>query len=260
MEESNEIKQYRSIFISDVHLATRGCKSGRLLDFLKHHDSEYLYLVGDIIDFWRMKKLIYWPQSHNDVIQKLLRRARKGTQVFFLPGNHDEALYDYAGLDFGEVKVRLDLVHETADGRRFLVLHGDRYDGVVKHSRWLAMLGAWSYDVALLLNHWLNLVRRRLGYQYWSLSAFLKSKVKNAMMYVTSFQLLLAEEIHQRKLDGIICGHLHRAEVLNIDGIQYYNTGDWVENCTAVVEHFDGRLEIVTWNAVEESVAVGEHT
>lgn len=239
--------RYRTIWLSDIHLGTRGCKADFLLDFLRYNESETLYLVGDIVDGWRLQKSWYWTQSHNDVVQKLLRKARKGTRVIYIPGNHDEWLRDYLDLELGGIALREDAVHVTADGKRLLVLHGDRFDGVVKYAKWLALVGDGAYTLALWLNFHLNVVRRRLGYSYWSLSAYLKSRVKNAVQFVGSFAAAVVEEARQRGVDGVVCGHIHMAEIREIDGILYCNDGDWVESCTALVEHFDGRLEIVHW-------------
>jgi UDP-2,3-diacylglucosamine pyrophosphatase LpxH len=238
---------YRTIWISDVHLGTRGCKAEFLLDFLRYTEADTIYLVGDIIDGWRLKKSWYWPQTHNDVVQKVLRKVRKGTRVVYVPGNHDEWLRDYTRLQFGGVEVVEEAIHVTADGRRLLVLHGDAFDAIVKHARWLAMLGDGAYDAALWLNRHLNTVRRRLGYQYWSLSAYLKRRVKNAMQYIGSYADAVAAEARRRGVDGIVCGHIHHAEMRELHGILYCNDGDWVESCTALVEHRDGRLELIDW-------------
>jgi UDP-2,3-diacylglucosamine pyrophosphatase LpxH len=240
-------RQYRAIWLSDIHLGTRGCKADFLLDFLRWNDSEFLYLVGDIVDGWRLRRSWYWTQSHNDVIQKLLRKARKGTKVTYIPGNHDEWLRDYTEIELGGVKVVDDAIHETADGRRLLIIHGDAYDGVVKYARWLALLGDWAYNLMIWLNTHFNRLRRRLGYPYWSLSAYLKGKVKNAVVYVGNFAEAVADEARRRGVDGVVCGHIHKAEIRELGGILYCNDGDWVESCTALVEHWDGRLEIVDW-------------
>ncbi len=253
VESPKDRRRYRSIFISDIHLGTRGCQADILLDFLKHTESDHLYLVGDIIDGWRLRRSWFWAQSHNDVIQKVLRKARKGTKVVYIPGNHDEAARDYVDLHFGGVAVLMEAIHTGADGRRFLVLHGDAFDGVVKYARWLAHLGDRAYNVALTLNTWFNVLRRRLGYSYWSLSAYLKHKVKNAVDYISSFEVAVAEEARRHHVDGVICGHIHHAEIRDIDGITYCNDGDWVESCTALVEHADGRMEILNWAAEYES-------
>ncbi|VUX46562.1 Ser/threonine protein phosphatase [Candidatus Defluviicoccus seviourii] len=239
--------RYRSIWISDIHLGTRGCNAALLLDFLRSTDSDYLYLVGDIIDFWRLRKAWYWRQDHNDVIQKILRKARKGTRVIYIPGNHDEWFRDMTPRRFGRVAVLREATHTMLDGRRFLVMHGDHFDGVVKYAKWLAYIGDNAYQMALNLNTWFNLVRRRLGFSYWSLSAYLKHKVKNAVEHICNFEKALADEARRRNLQGVICGHIHTAEIRQLDGIVYCNDGDWVESCTALVEHLDGRLEILHW-------------
>lgn len=245
--DSQPDRRYRTIWISDVHLGTRGCKADFLLDFLKHTESDHLYLVGDIVDGWRLRRSWYWPQAHNDVVQKILRKARKGTNVVFVPGNHDEFARGYTEHNFGDITVMNQAVHLTADGRRLLVLHGDAFDGVVKYAKWLAHLGDWAYTVALSANHWFNLVRRRLGYSYWSLSAYLKHKVKNAVQFIDDYEKTIVEEARRQGVDGVVCGHIHHAELREVDGITYANDGDWVESCTALVEHDDGRLEILHW-------------
>jgi len=239
--------RYRTVFLSDIHLGTRGCKAEFLLDFLRTVDSDTLYLVGDIIDGWRLRRSWYWPQAHNDVVQKLLRKARKGTRVLYVPGNHDEFARDYVENDFGHVRLLPEAIHQTADGRRFLVIHGDQFDGVVLYAKWLALLGDSAYTLALTLNHWFNLIRRRFGLPYWSLSRYLKHKVKNAVSFIAKYESTMADEARRRGLDGVVCGHIHHAEIRDVNGITYCNDGDWVESCTALVEHFDGRLEILDW-------------
>ncbi|MAL77709.1 MAG: UDP-2,3-diacylglucosamine hydrolase [Sneathiella sp.] len=239
--------KYRSIWISDIHLGTPGCKASFLLDFLRCCKSDNLYLVGDIVDGWSLRQNWYWPQAHNDVIQKIMREARKGTRVIFIPGNHDEFARGYVDHDFGAIQVAHEYIHTTVDGRKFLVLHGDEFDVVVKYARWLAYLGDWSYGLCLKLNDVLNEFRLRFGYPYWSLSAYLKLKVKNAVKFIADFETALADVARERGVDGVICGHIHHPEIRDIDGILYCNDGDWVESCTALVEHFDGRLEIIHW-------------
>ena len=244
---SSKTTRYRTIWISDIHLGTRGCRADFLLDFLRHTESERLYLVGDIIDGWRLRRSWYWPQPHNDVVQKLLRKARKGTEVIFIPGNHDEFARQFGNMLFGGIVIKRQTIHRMADGRRFLVLHGDQFDNVVRYAKWLAFLGDWAYNLALSTNYWFNLARRKLGLPYWSLSAYLKQKVKNAVEYIGRFERAVASAAKSRGVDGVICGHIHHAEIREIDGITYCNDGDWVESCTALVEHFDGRLEILDW-------------
>ncbi len=239
--------KFRSVFISDIHLGTRGCKADFLLDFLKHTESDKLYLVGDIIDGWRLKKTWLWTQTHNDVVQKLLRKARKGTDVTYVPGNHDEFARDFLNQEFGQIKVVRDAFHDTVDGRRFLVAHGDECDGVMIYAKWLAILGDTAYVAALALNTWFNTARRWLRLPYWSLSKYLKQKVKNAVQFISNYERAMARMARERGADGIVCGHIHHAEIREIDGITYLNDGDWVESCTALVEHFDGRWEILHW-------------
>jgi len=243
---------YRAIWISDIHLGTRGCKAEHLLDFLRHTESDSLYLVGDIVDGWRLRKSWYCPQSHNDVVQKLLRKARKGTRVVYIPGNHDEMLRDYTDLVFGGVTLKSETFHTTADGRRLWITHGDQFDAVVRYARWLALLGDWAYNTVQVINYWFNSVRRLLGFRYWSLSAFLKHRVKNAVQYVSQYEEVVAEEARKRGVDGVVCGHIHHAEMRDFDGILYCNDGDWVESCTALVEHRNGQLEIVNWADVRQ--------
>jgi len=240
-------RRYRSVFISDVHLGTRGCQADLLLDFIREVECETLYLVGDIVDGWKMKSGWYWPQSHNDVVQKILRLARKGVSVIYVPGNHDDRIRDFCGVHFGGVVVARDAIHETADGKRYLVIHGDEFDGVVQHARWLAFLGDWAYRALLASNTLINRARRRLGFGYWSFSAFLKTRVKNALQFIENFEQAVAEEARRRGVDGVICGHIHKAERRMFGEIEYINDGDWVESCTALVEHADGRLEILEW-------------
>lgn len=245
-------RHYRTIFLSDIHLGTKGCQANLLLDFLRIHDAETLFLVGDIIDGWRLKKGWHWPQAHNDVVQKLLRKARKGTKIVYTPGNHDEFLRSYLGVHFGGVEVVERKIHETADGRRLLVIHGDQFDVVVRHARWLAYLGDWAYVSALWINTWVNKIRRKLGFSYWSLSAWAKLKVKNAVNFIGAFEEALCNEAKRAGVDGVVCGHIHHAAMHSEFGIDYLNTGDWVESCTAIVEHHDGRMEIIRWTKPEE--------
>jgi len=248
MYNESEGTRYRALFISDVHLGTRGCQAGMLLDFLRVYDAETIYLVGDIVDAWQLKSGWYWPQSHNDVVQKLLRKARKGARMVYIPGNHDEFLRDFPGHHFGGIEVVEQTVHVAADGKRYLVIHGDAFDVVVRHAKWLAFLGDWAYVTALGVNTWLNVIRRRLGLSYWSLSAWAKLKVKNAVSFIGHFEETLAKEAKRLGCDGVICGHIHHATLRDLEGVTYINSGDWVESCTAIIEHFDGRFEIVRWS------------
>ncbi len=240
-------RTYRTLFISDVHLGTRGCQAEMFLDFLRHFEAETIYLVGDIVDCWRLRRGWYWPQEHNDVVQKLLRKARKGARIVYVPGNHDEVLRDYTGTHFGGIEVVRRAVHETADGRRFLIIHGDEFDVVVRYAKWLALLGDWAYVVALGFNTYFNLARRKFGFGYWSLSAWLKLKVKNAVNFIGEFEQALVAEAKRSGVDGVVCGHIHHSANRDMGGVEYVNCGDWVESCTAVVEHHDGRLEVINW-------------
>lgn len=247
MAPRTEKRKFRTLFLSDIHLGTRGCQADLLIDFLRYNDADTIYLVGDIVDGWRLKRSWYWPQSHNDVVQKLLRKGRKGARIIYLPGNHDEFLRDYDDTQFGIVEIKDTVIHETADGKRYLVIHGDQFDVVVRHAKWLAFFGDWAYVTALGINTWLNIVRRKLGFSYWSLSAWAKLKVKNAVNFIGKFEQALTSEASRREVDGVICGHIHHAANHHDFGLNYINTGDWVESCTAVVENHDGTFEIITW-------------
>ena len=240
-------KHHRTLFISDLHLGTPGCKADLLYDFLRHNDADTIYLVGDIVDGWRIKRSWYWTDSHNAVVQEILRKARKGAKVIYIPGNHGEALRDYTGLNVSGIDVQGEAMHKTADGREFLVIHGDQFDGVVRYAVWLAHLGDRAYSVALAANNWLHDIRRIFGLPYWSLSAYLKHKVKNAVEYISHFETAVAREAKERGVEGVICGHIHHAEMRHIDGILYCNDGDWVESCSALTEDESGNLEIITW-------------
>lgn len=240
-------RRYRTIWISDIHLGTRGCNAVMLLDFLRSVECDVLYLVGDILDGWRLRKGWYWPDAHNEVVRRILKMAHGGTRVILIAGNHDEMLRPYAGMSFGGVEVELDAVHLTADGRRLLVTHGDSFDSVVLYARWLAFLGDKAYSVLLRLNVVLNVVRRRLHLPYWSLSAYLKKRVKNAVQFIGAYEEAVAHAARDCHVDGVVCGHIHSAEIRQIGDITYYNDGDWVESCTALVEAADGTISLVDW-------------
>jgi UDP-2,3-diacylglucosamine pyrophosphatase LpxH len=251
---TSEPRHYRSLFISDVHLGTKGAQVNALLEFLRQHEAKTIYLVGDIVDGWRMRQAWYWPQSHNDVVQKLLRKARKGVRIIYVPGNHDEFLRDFYGTHFGGIEVRETAIHEAADGRRYLVIHGDQFDVVVSNARWLAYLGDWAYETALWISRRVNFVRRKLGFTYWSLSSWAKIKVKHAVNFIGKFEETLSIEAAKHGVDGVICGHIHCAALRDFGGLTYVNTGDWVESCTAAVEHFDGRIEIIDWSSKSQAL------
>jgi UDP-2,3-diacylglucosamine pyrophosphatase LpxH len=241
----------RSVFLSDIHLGTRACQAERLLEFLREHPAENLYLIGDIIDFWSMSRGIHWNRAQNTVIQKVLRRARHGERVVFIPGNHDEALREYHGITFGDIIIANEYVHETADGRRFLLIHGDEFDQVTRYHKWVAVLGDMAYNFLVRANGWLSRIRRTLGISgYWSLSGYAKRRVKKALQFIFDFEESVIHNIRQRGLDGVICGHIHWASVKDVGGLTYINCGDWVDSCTGIVEHFDGRLELVDWDGL----------
>lgn len=239
---------YRTLFISDLHLGSKAAQADLILDFLKMNEADTIFLVGDIIDGWRLRSGWYWPQSHNDVVQKLLRKARKGTKMVYIPGNHDEFARQFVKLSFGGIEILRKTTHIAADGKKFLIMHGDEFDLVVRNARWLAYLGDWAYDFAIFINMQFNFIRRKLGFPYWSFSAWAKLKVKNAVNFIGSFETALADEARKVGADGIICGHIHHAAIRDIDGIRYMNTGDFVESCTAIAEHEDGRMEILYWH------------
>lgn len=249
---------YRTIFISDVHLCSRDCRADYLLSFLKNTKSEQLYLVGDIIDVWQLKRRWFWPQQTNNVIQKVLRLAKKGTKVTYIPGNHDECLRDFVGAQFGDLQLLLEDIHVTADGKKLLVIHGDMFDAAVQHNRWLAIVGDAAYGWLIYLNTMLNFFRRIFKLPYWSLSGYIKGRVKNAVSYINSFEDVVVRYAKTRHVDGVICGHIHQPVIKDIHGMAYYNTGDWIENCTALVEHADGRMELLNWAKDWPEIAINQ--
>ncbi len=238
----------RSVWISDVHLGFRGCQAEKLLDFLHSFEAEYLYLVGDIVDFWSLQKSSYWPQQHTNVVRSILGKAKHGTKVIYVPGNHDEVMREYTGYAFGNVEIHQDYEHKTANGKKLLILHGDEFDTIVKHSQWIARLGSWAYDRLLQINQYVNIFRKLFRRDHWSLAKYLKLKVKNAVNYIGSFETALAHLAKDRDVDGVICGHIHHAEIRPINNVLYCNDGDWVESCSGIIEHQDGSLELIHWN------------
>jgi UDP-2,3-diacylglucosamine pyrophosphatase LpxH len=246
-EADGERRRFRTIWISDVHLGTRGCNAQMLIDFLDSTDSETMYLVGDIIDGWRLKRSWYWPSAHNDIVWRVMKRAKRGARVVYIPGNHDEMFRQFTGMTFGGIEIRRSAIHETADGRRLMVTHGDEFDTVVMCHRWLAFAGDAAYSMLMRLNIVINAVRQRFDLPYWSLSKHAKHKVKNAVEFISRFEEAVAHEASSRGVDGVVCGHIHTAEVRQFGDIVYYNDGDWVEGCTALVEHFDGTMEVLHW-------------
>lgn len=245
--DTARFNRHRTIFISDTHLGTRGCKAEALSDFLAHNDCDTLFLVGDIVDGWQMKRRWYWSAAQDQVVAEILRKVDAGVRVIFVPGNHDEFARDYAGRLFGGIEIVNETIHEGADGKRYLVLHGDRFDGVITNAKWLAHLGDRAYALMLRANTLLFAIRKRMGLPYWSLSAWLKHKVKNAAQYISRFEEIIAEQAAQRGVDGVVCGHIHHAEIRRIGDVLYLNDGDWVESCTALVEDASGHMEILRW-------------
>ena len=239
---------YRAIFISDLHLGTPGCQAEALLDFLRENESQYMYLIGDIVDGWQLRRKWYWPQAHNDVIQKLLRMARKGCRVVYVPGNHDEFARNFVQHHFGGVEVLKETTHTTVNGDTLWLIHGDLFDAVVQYAKWLAYVGDYMYELILKLNKHFNHLRAKFGLPYWSLSAYLKHKVKQAVGFINDYEIAVAKEAKRKGYQGVVCGHIHHAEIRNIDGVLYCNDGDWVESRTALVEHMDGKLEIIYWD------------
>lgn len=246
---SDRGNRYRTLWISDVHLGTPGCQAAHLVDFLKHNSCDTLYMVGDIIDGWKLRSGFYWPQEHTNVIRKVLTKSKRGTQVFYITGNHDEFLRKFVGfgLVLGNIRVVNEHIHTAADGRRLLVTHGDQFDVITRYHKWIALAGDALYENTMRFNFWFNRARSLLGMRYWSLSAFAKQHVKTAVNVVSMFEESLARECRRRKLDGVICGHIHHAEIREMDGVTYHNCGDWVESCTALGETHDGRIEIIRW-------------
>ena len=249
LHESGKTR-YRTIFLSDIHLGTKGCQADRLIAFLKAHDCETLYLVGDIIDGWRLKSSFYWPQAHNNVLRRVFTLMKRGTRVVFVTGNHDEFLRKYSDMEVGHLSLVDQAVHETADGKKLLVVHGDQFDVITRYHRWLAFLGDLGYNLLLRLNRYLNAARAHFGYGYWSLSAWIKRRVKKAVNHVSDFEEAVAYQCRRRGFDGVVCGHIHHAEITTYGGVTYMNCGDWVESCTALVEDVAGHFSIIDWSAV----------
>lgn len=245
----------RAVFVSDIHLGTPGCDAAALLDFLEHHPSERLYLVGDIVDGWQLRRRWFWPELHSDVVRKFIRCAGKGCRVVFVPGNHDEFARRFAGQCVSGIEIEREVVHVTADGRELWVIHGDGFDSAVLGPRWLAHIGSDLYQFTLRINRHLNRVRASIGLPHWSLPGFLRRKIKHAVNQVVRFEHAVAREAQRRGHDGVVCGHIHRAEMRDIEGILYCNDGDWVESRTGLVEHQGGRLEVVHWGTVSDPVA-----
>jgi len=243
---------YRTIWISDLHIGSTQCQADALLDFLKYNSSEKLYLVGDIIDFWALSKKMYWPRDHNTIIQKILRKARQGTEIIYVPGNHDENVRDYDNYVFGDIVVKNSDIHTTLKGRRFLIVHGDEYDTIAKHHQWVAKLGSFGYDALLEINRYLRIIRHWLGIRsHFSLAGYVKYKVKNVVQFISDYEHSIVQSLKHADVHGVICGHIHHAEIKDIDNFQYINTGDFVESCTAIVEKMDGEIELIRWQKID---------
>ena len=244
----SEPRKVRSLFLSDIHLGSRACRADDLLEFLKHYEADHIFLLGDIVDFWAMSRSLYWPPTHNTVVQKILKKARHRVRVFMIPGNHDEALRDYVGSSFGDIVLLRDHVHTAADGRRYALLHGDEYDQVTHYHRWVSVLGDVSYTLLVHINRLLSLVRRKLGVSgHWSLADYAKRNVLRAVSFISDFETSVVRNVKKCGYDGVICGHIHTPVIKRIEGLTYINCGDWVDSCTAIVEHFDGRMQLVRW-------------
>jgi UDP-2,3-diacylglucosamine pyrophosphatase LpxH len=252
-------RRYRAGWISDTHLGTRGCNAAALLDFLRENDFRTLYIVGDLIDIWSLRRGIYWPQQHNDVIQKILRKARKGTRVVYIPGNHDELVTSFCGA-YGNIEIKEHAIHVTASGERILIIHGHELDTVVQNVKWLAFAGDLGYQFLLSLNPLINLIRRRFGLGYWSLSAYAKRTVKDAVSFVGKFEAAVAHYAERYHVDAVLCGHIHSAAIREFGKVSYYNCGDWVESCTALVEGDDGVLSLLNYQSLSANWRAGAPT
>lgn len=239
------MNKWRTIWISDVHMGTKSSQAAALLRFLQNNSSEQLYIVGDFIDFWRLQAKLYWNSAFNEVLAHVIAQAADGTSVFLIPGNHDEYLRKFDGFTLGDIEIVNECVHRTADGREILILHGDKFDGITRYARWLAVLGSWGYEILIGLNTSLNWCRRKLGLPYWSLSANVKRHVKQAVNFISNFELAIVHECEKNGYNAILCGHIHQAAIKQLDSITYYNTGDWVESCTCIVEDWDGKMYLL---------------
>ena len=239
------MKKYRTAWISDVHLGTKGSNANALLGFLREYEVETLYVVGDLIDVWQLRRGIYWPQEHNDVIQKIMRKGRKGTRVIYIPGNHDEFIAGFFG-NYGSISILQNHIHVTADGKRLLVMHGHELDTVIQNVKWLAFLGDMGYQFLLGLNRPINALRKLFGLQYWSLSAYVKMRVKDAVSFIGRFEEEIVHYSLKYNVQGVVCGHIHAPAIRNIGGVHYYNSGDWVESASALLEDFSGNIELIT--------------
>lgn len=241
------VKEFRTVWLSDIHLGSRGCQAGQLLKFLKSVQCEYLILIGDIIDLWAMKRSFHWPESHNAVVQQVLKMSKNGTKVIFIPGNHDEAMRAHTGTSLGNISIENTYTHALLTGHSMLCVHGDMFDIVTRYRKWVAILGDIAYEFLLWLNIQQNKVRSAVGLGYWSLSKYAKHKVKEAVNFISDYEVSVAEEAKKLSVDAVACGHIHNAELTRMNGIVYANTGDWVESCSGLVERLDGTIELFNW-------------
>jgi UDP-2,3-diacylglucosamine pyrophosphatase LpxH len=250
---------YKTIWLSDIHLGFKDCRADYLLDFLNRVDCETIYLVGDVVDLWAMKRSLYWPPSHYEVLRTLFHKANAGTRVVYIPGNHDEPFRDYVGNIFGPIEIRKEAVYTTVKGKRLLMFHGDILDEHMQLRKWESLIGDAAYDLLLFLNRWANFFRRRFGRHYWSLATYIKQRIPNARQVIDVFERAAVKEAERRGLDGVICGHIHQPALKEIDGLLYCNDGDWIENCTLLSESHDGELELLQWTETQQSLdKIGE--
>lgn len=251
-------KHYKSVFISDLHLGSKSCKSDQLSKFLSSFTCEELYLVGDIIDGWQLSKgKSFFPQEHVNIIRKILTKAKKGTRIYYVIGNHDDFLRQYSDILFsiGNIHVANDFLFTSIIGKKYLVTHGDLYDAVVLYHEWVAKFGDTLYNLLVVINTAYNKIRSKFDLEYWSLSGFLKSKVKGALEFMCAFENLVTKEAKSRNLDGVICGHIHHPLMKYVNDIEYWNDGDWTESCSAIVEHMDGVMEIIYYTENELQIS-----
>ncbi len=249
----------RTVWISDVHLGYKDCKAEFLLDFLECVECDTLYLVGDIIDIWSLSQSFHWPASHNQVLRTLLKKARDGVKVIYIPGNHDSVFRDYIGETFGAIEIHENCIHETLDGKRLLIMHGDELDNVIRFSRFTKIVGETAYDFLLFLSRITNKLRQRLGCSYWSLAGYIKARLNNAAQAIDCFERAVMDWAAHHAVDGVVCGHIHHPNIRMENGLLYCNDGDWIENCTAMIETRDGKLEILHWSDSRKRVKQLDH-
>ncbi|NKI17731.1 UDP-2,3-diacylglucosamine diphosphatase [Spongiibacter sp. KMU-166] len=246
--------RYKTVWLSDIHLGFKDCRAEYLLDFLAKVECDSIYLIGDVIDLWAMKRSLFWPSSHYDVLRSLFNKANAGTRIVYIPGNHDEPFRDYVGNIFGPIEIRKDAVYTTVKGKRLLMFHGDCLDEHIQLRKWENLIGDAAYDLLLFLNRWANFFRRRSGRHYWSLATYIKQRIPNARQVIEVFEQAAVQEAAARNLDGVICGHIHQPALKEIDGLLYCNDGDWIENCTVLTEDDAGNMELLQWTEKQTSL------